>query len=73
MSSDINDLSQRLEALENHLAHQELAFEELSNHLYQQQQLIDKLENQVRIVVNRLKDWNGDSGKLPTNERPPHY
>ncbi len=70
----IEELQQRLEDLEYKAAFQEQTIEELNEALGQQQLLITRMQQQMRYVVNKVK--NMDTSDMATEEEetpPPHY
>ncbi len=70
----IDKLQQRLEILEGHMAHQELAVETLNQVILKQQQDIVELKKQIDLLKSRLENLQN---ALPAQnnhyEKPPHY
>ncbi|MGD8709577.1 MAG: SlyX family protein [Ectothiorhodospiraceae bacterium] len=61
-------------ALEEKLAHQELAISELSDALYQQQRRIEALESLCDQLVDRIRRLGEDAqGAEQAAQKPPHY
>ncbi len=60
--------------LEIRITHQENHIEELDKIIYQQQQAIDLLQDQIKHLLNKLKNTSG-ANILPQSEEkpPPHY
>jgi SlyX protein len=72
MSDEINQLRDRIDALEARVAYQDDAIETLNQTITAQWQTIDALTRQVSQLSDRLKE--AEAGALrPSNEPPPHY
>jgi SlyX protein len=72
MSDEINQLRDRLDALETRVAYQDDTIETLNQTITAQWQTIDALTRQVSQLSDRLKE--AEAGALrPSNEPPPHY
>jgi len=63
----------RINNLEEKLAHQELAVQELSDEIFQQQQALVRLEGIVVEMNERLKSLSEKSDGSSVDEAPPHY
>ena len=70
--SDVNSLSDRIDALEMRLTYQDETIETLNQTITAQWQQIDALTRQVAELKQRLQDAES-SLPGPLNERPPHY
>jgi uncharacterized coiled-coil protein SlyX len=70
--SDVNSLSDRIDALEMRLTHQDETIETLNQTITAQWQQIDALTRQVAELKQRLQDAESNLPG-PVNERPPHY
>ena len=74
MTTNPDDMQQRLIALETRLTHHERMAEEMSDVLAEQQRTIDRLTAQVRRLGERLRDMSADWSPSPQDEKPPpHY
>jgi SlyX protein len=64
----------RIEELETQLTYQEAAVEDLSALVLDHGRRIDRLEEQLRLVLGKLKELE-EEGQTPMskNEKPPHY
>ena len=67
-----NDLEQRLERIEAHLAHVERQNDGLNDVVIQQGKLLHKLQTQVRRLSHSAETAELDRIKS-TNPKPPHY
>jgi SlyX protein len=70
--SDVNSLSDRIDALEMRLTYQDETIETLNQTITAQWQQIDALTRQVAELKQRLQDAESNLPG-PVNERPPHY
>ena len=70
--SDVNSLSERIDALEMRLTYQDETIETLNQTITAQWQQIDVLTRQVAELKQRLQDAESNLPG-PVNERPPHY
>jgi uncharacterized coiled-coil protein SlyX len=70
--SDLNALSERVDALEARIAYQDDTIETLNATITAQWKQIDALTRQVATLNDRLQDAEARSPG-PANERPPHY
>lgn len=67
-------IEDRLVDIEIKLSYQENTIRELNGVVCAQQKQIDQLESVCKIFANRIKDLSEAlEGKLPLNEKPPHY
>ncbi|MGA0532901.1 SlyX family protein [Hansschlegelia sp. KR7-227] len=71
MADDVEDLARRVDALEERIAHQDLALEALNQTVVGQWTLIDALRRELAELVDRLDD--AVSGPGPVDRPPPHY
>jgi SlyX protein len=71
MADDANELAARIDALEERIAHQDLALEALNQTVVGQWTLIDALRRELAELVDRLDD--AVSGPGPVDRPPPHY
>ena len=68
------NLEPRIAELEMKLTFQETIIEELNQALIEQQFLIDKMQEQLRYLVNKLKDVQPSNIATQAEETPPpHY
>lgn len=70
--SDLNALSERIEALEMRLTYQDESIETLNQTITAQWAQIDRLTRQVAELKDRLQEAENNAPG-PANERPPHY
>jgi uncharacterized coiled-coil protein SlyX len=70
--SDVDRLSDRIDALEMRLTYQDETIETLNQTITAQWQQIDALTRQVAELKQRLQDAESNLPG-PVNERPPHY
>ena len=70
--SDLNALSERIEALEMRLTYQDDSIETLNQTITAQWAQIDRLTRQVAELKERLQEAENNAPG-PANERPPHY
>ncbi len=64
----------RIEELETQLTYQEAAVEDLGTLVLDQGRRIDRLEEQLRLLLGKLKELEeGAQTPMPKNEKPPHY
>jgi SlyX protein len=70
--SDLNALSERIDALEARLAYQDDTIETLNQTITAQWKQIDTLTRQVAALSDRLQEAEARSPG-PAHERPPHY
>jgi SlyX protein len=68
----MNDLSERVDALEARIAYQDDTIETLNATITEQWKRIDALTRQVAALNDRLQETEARSPG-PANERPPHY
>jgi SlyX protein len=70
--SDVDDLRERLDALEMRLSYQDVTIETLNQTITAQWVEIDRLTRQVAELKERLREAES-SAPAPVNEPPPHY
>jgi uncharacterized coiled-coil protein SlyX len=70
--SNVNSLSDRIDALEMRLTYQDETIETLNQTITSQWQQIDGLTRQVAELKQRLQEAESNLPG-PVNERPPHY
>ena len=70
--SDVNALSDRIDALEMRLAYQDVTIETLNQTITEQWKQIDALTRQVAELKERLQEAERHAPG-PANEPPPHY
>lgn len=68
----MNDLGERIDALEVRIAYQDDTIETLNQTITEQWKQIDALKRQVAALGDRLQEAEARS-PAPANERPPHY
>jgi SlyX protein len=68
----VQDLSERIEALETRLTYQDETIEALNQTVTAQWKQIDALTRRIAALSERL-DQAETSAAAPANERPPHY
>ncbi len=67
-------MTERLDKIEERVAHQELGLQQLGDELYQQQLQVEKLELLVRELSERFRNISeSSSGGSGIDEPPPHY
>jgi SlyX protein len=64
--------SERIDALEAHVAFQDDTVRQLNDALVAQQGRLDRMQAELEQVVNAMKAWN-ETSPPPGDERPPHY
>jgi len=72
MSDPKTQLSDRIDALEARLTHQDDALETLNKTVTEQWQKIDALSRQMAVLRARLPEAEAQFPR-PANEPPPHY
>ena len=70
--SNVNALSDRIDALEMRLAYQDVTIETLNQTITEQWKQIDALTRQVAELKERLQEAERHAPG-PANEPPPHY
>ncbi|HEY0849153.1 MAG TPA: SlyX family protein [Bradyrhizobium sp.] len=70
--SELNALSERIDALEARIAYQDDTIETLNATITAQWKQIDTLTRQVAALNDRLQEAEAHAPG-PANERPPHY
>ena len=70
--SELNALSERVDALEARIAYQDDTIETLNATITAQWKQIDTLTRQVAALNDRLQEAEAHAPG-PANERPPHY
>jgi SlyX protein len=70
--SDVNALSERIDALEIRLTFQDEAIETLNHTIAAQWQQIDALTRQLAELKERMREAESNATG-PVNEPPPHY
>lgn len=67
-------MTERMDKIEERVAHQEMGIQELGDELYQQQLQLEKLELLIRELSERFKNISDASGAVTSvDEPPPHY
>jgi SlyX protein len=67
-------MNERINKIEERIAHQEMILQELGDEVYQQQMQVEKLELVVRELSEKIKIISESSGSLSSlEEPPPHY
>lgn len=66
-------IEKRLEELETKLAFAEDLIETLNQTVIRQQRQMDSLQQQLRLLLQQLRDMQPDDGLTPREEIPPHY
>ena len=64
--------SERIDALEAHVAFQDDTVRQLNDALVAQQGRLDRLQAALEQVVTAMKAWH-ETSPPPGDERPPHY
>ena len=70
--SDVNALSERIDALEIRLTFQDATIETLNETITAQWQQIDVLTRQLAELKERMREAESNAAG-PVNEPPPHY
>ena len=70
--SDVDALSERIDALEMRLTYQDVTIETLNQTITAQWVEIDRLTRQIAELKERLRDAERNAPG-PANEPPPHY
>jgi SlyX protein len=70
--SDVDDLSERIDALEMRLTYQDVTIETLNQTITAQWVEIDRLTRKVAELKERLQEAESNA-PAPANEPPPHY
>ncbi|HTX72908.1 MAG TPA: SlyX family protein [Rectinemataceae bacterium] len=70
MSEETGD---RIESIERELSFQAAGQQDLSSLVIDCGKRIERLEEQMRQVLERLRDMAEPGSELPKSERPPHY
>ena len=70
--SDVDDLSERIDALEMRLTYQDVTIETLNQTITAQWVEIDRLTRRVAELKERLQEAESHAPG-PSNEPPPHY
>ena len=70
--SDVDGLSERIDALEMRLTYQDVTIETLNQTITEQWAQIDRLARQIAELKERLLEAESNAPG-PVNERPPHY
>jgi SlyX protein len=70
--SDVDALSERLDALEMRLTYQDVTIETLNQTITSQWVEIDRLTRQIAELKERLQEAESNAPG-PANEPPPHY
>lgn len=74
MTTDPDDMQQRLIALETRLTYHERMADELSDVIAEQQKTIDLLTAQLRRLTERMRDMAAGWSPSPQDDKPPpHY
>lgn len=67
------DTEERLDILEEHVAHQARMIDELSEQLSSQWAMIDALRRRQKQMTDRLLAMEEQSHDAAANTKPPHY
>ena len=67
-----NELSERIDALEERAMYQDETIEQLNATITAQWKQIDALRRQLAALTDRLQEAEANA-PAPANERPPHY
>jgi SlyX protein len=70
--TDVNGLSERIDALEMRLTYQDVTIETLNQTITEQWAQIDRLTRQVAELKERVREAERNAPG-PVNEPPPHY
>jgi uncharacterized coiled-coil protein SlyX len=70
--SDVEKLSERIDALEMRLTYQDVTIETLNQTITAQWQQIDALTRRIAELKEQLQEAERNA-PTPVNERPPHY
>jgi len=74
MTTEPDDMRERLIALETRLTHHERMAEEMSDVIAEQQRTIDLLTLQLRRLTERMRDMAAGWSPSPQDDKPPpHY
>lgn len=74
MTDATNAPSDRLDALEIRIAHQDQTIDELNAAITAQWKLIDRLERQIAVLHERVSEGERGRGEAtPIDRPPPHY
>jgi SlyX protein len=71
--TDIEVLTERLNAVETHLAHQQETIRDLSDVAAAQWRAIDALQRRVVELTGRLQSVQAGAGTAADEPPPPHY
>ncbi len=71
--SKTEELSERLMALESHIAHQDGAIDDLNDMVNKQWAEIEALRREISELRARLARLEGDLEPGQLDEKPPHY
>jgi len=70
--SDVEQLGERIDALETRLTFQDVTIETLNQTITAQWHKIDALTRQLAYLSDRLREAEANAPR-PANEPPPHY
>ena len=73
MTGTAATFARRLDALEEHAAHQARIIDELSEQIRAQWSVIDTLQAKQRRLIARMRELEQSSGDAPPITKPPHY
>lgn len=68
-----NNVSARIDALEERIAYQDETIEALNQTITKQWTQIDKLTRTVETLTERLRETEVKAAQSSVTERPPHY
>jgi len=71
--NDTEALSERIDALEMRLTHQERIIEDLNTIVIDQWKRIDALTRQLANLADRVQEAEDNAGLTPPDRPPPHY
>ena len=73
MSEDKDPMATRIDALEEHAAHQARTIEDLSDQLAEQWSKVDQLTKKQKKLIERLVELEEQVREAPPVTKPPHY
>ena len=73
MTGQDDELAKRIDALEEHAAHQARLIEDLSDQLANQWSAVDRLARKQKKLIERLVELEEQAHGAPPVTKPPHY